>query len=338
MKITWAVLALLVAIGAGFGAGCIGTKHKTVISVPAENYMAIDVSAGPAASSYPVRYFATAEDVPGGATNDLYKTLHILMRRIPAGTFTMGSPETELGRFGNEAQRQVTLTKDYYIGVFEVTQKQWERVMGNWPSYFTNAVHRDTRPVELVSYYEIRENPDNSAITPNWPDSSQVHVNSFMGRLRAKTGLATLDLPTEAQWERAARAGTDTALNSGKNLTATGSCPNMTEAGRYWYNGGSGYTQNGTTAVGTAKVGSYLPNAWGLHDMHGNVFEWCLDWHEAYHAPTTDPAGAASGSYRVLRGGSCDDYARYCRSAYRFSSTPSFRNGSIGFRLSRTLP
>ena len=316
--------------------------------MPVEKYMAVDVSKGPAASSYPVRYFATAEDVPGGVTNDLYKTTSILMRRIPSGTFTMGSPEEELGRFDNETRRQVTLTQYFYIGVFQVTQKQWERVMGNWPSHFNNASYRDSRPVERVSYYEIRENPlpviddwrKGSAISPNWPDSSQVHADSFMGKLRAKTGLATLDLPTEAQLEYACRAGTTTALISGKNLTDDRNCRNMSEAGRYYYNHPGGYSSSSSasTDCGTAKVGSYLPNVWGLYDMHGNVWEWCLDWYKASPPGTTNPVGAASGAARVLRGGGWHSLARNCRSAFRGGYPPSLRHYYHGFRLSWTLP
>jgi formylglycine-generating enzyme required for sulfatase activity len=307
------------------------------VTPPGSDYLVIDLSGGPSASSYPVSYLSS---VPAGGWSDEYKTTKLVMRRIPAGTFTMGSPEGELGRWSAETQRQVTLTKDYYMGVFEVTQRQWERVMGNWPSRFNDTAYRDSRPVEQVSYYMIRENPNNSAISPNWPQSSQVHVDSFMGRLRAKTGLTTLDLPTEAQWEYACRAGTTTALNSGKNLTNEGSCPNMSEVGRYEYNhpGGWSGSPDVSTDGGTAKVGTYLPNVWGLYDMHGNVWEWCLDWYEDYHAPTTDPVGAASGSLRVERGGSWYYGAGYCRSACRLSLHPSGRYGNRGFRLSRTLP
>jgi formylglycine-generating enzyme required for sulfatase activity len=302
----------------------------------AGNYLVIDLSGGPSASSYPVSYMSAP---PSGGWTDEYKTTKLVMRRIPAGTFTMGSPADELGRYSDETQRQVTLTKDYYMGVFEVTQRQWELVMGNKPSYFNNSTYYASRPVERVSYHDIRENADsNSAISPNWPQSSAVGASSFVGKLRAKTGLASLDLPTEAQWERACRAGTGMALNSGKNLTNTGSCPNMSEVGRYWYNGGSGYSQGGDTSVATAKVGSYLPNAWGLYDMHGNAWEWCLDWYETYHAATTDPAGAASGSIRVSRGGGWGYFAYGCRSAIRYGSRPSYRYFSFGFRLSRTLP
>ncbi|MBP8655008.1 MAG: formylglycine-generating enzyme family protein [Kiritimatiellia bacterium] len=306
-------------------------------------YMVVNLSGGPEAESYPISYL---EEVPEGGWTDEYKTTKLVMRRIPAGAFTMGSPEGELGRDSNEPQHQVALTKDFYIGVFEVTQKQWERVMGTWPSYFTNAAYRETRPVEMVSYFEIRENPlpetdvysKGSAISPNWPQSNQVHADSFMGRLRAKTGLSTFDLPTEAQWEYACRAGTTTALNSGKNLTGTSTCTNVAEAGRYRYNGGSNDNPNGDTSVGSAKVGSYLPNAWGLYDMHGNVWEWCLDWYESTPAGALDPLGSASGSLRVPRGGSWINLARYCRSADRISNTPDYRNYSLGFRLSRTLP
>ena len=141
--------------------------------------------------------------------------------------------------------------------------------------------------------------------------------------LRTKTGLL-FDLPTEAQWEYACRAGTTTALNSGKNLTAEGKCPNMAEVGRYdgkQGDGRGGYSQH-------TKVGCYLPNAWGLYDMHGNVSEWCLDWLGDYPTEAVaDPAGADWGDYRVRRGGSwINGYAGacVCRSACRAGDYPRY--------------
>ncbi|NCC93545.1 MAG: formylglycine-generating enzyme family protein, partial [Opitutae bacterium] len=182
------------------------------------DYLVVDLSEGPDATNWPVSYLAAP---PVGGWTDEYKTTKLVLRRIPAGAFTMGSPEDELGREGDEPQHEVTLTKDFYIGVFEVTQKQWERVMGNWPSYFNNATYRDSRPVEQVSYYDVRENPANSDDPAvYWPSNDLVNADSFMGKLRAKTGEA-FDLPTEAQWEHACRAGTTNAMNRGKELTTT---------------------------------------------------------------------------------------------------------------------
>ncbi len=325
----------------GFVLGFLAMVGLAVLTARADTdtYMVIDLSEGPDATSYPVEYY---DEVPAGGWTDAYKTTKLVLRRIPAGTFMMGSPEDELGRESNEMQREVMLTQDFYMGVFPVTQKQWERVMGDWPSYFSNEDYRDARPVEQVNYFDIRENADsNSAISPNWPQSAEAGASSFVGRLRAKTGLTTLDLPTEAQWEYACRAGTATALNSGSNLTAMTSCPNMDEVGRYGENHPGGYSTSSSVSTdgGTAKVGSYLPNAWGLYDMHGNVWEWCLDWYTSSPPGTTDPVGAASGSSRVLRGGSWYSHARYCRSALRMNFTPDVRSFSIflGFRLSKTL-
>ncbi len=291
-------------------------KVTATESGTAGDYLVVDLSAGPSASSYPV---TTLTAIPAGGWTDEYKTTKLVFRRIPAGTFMMGSPVGELGReyaWGDETQHQVTLTQPFYVGVFEVTQTQWERVMGTWPSYFNNASYRDYRPVECVSYDMIRGSSDGAG----WPSNSNVDADSFMGRLRARTGKA-FDLPTESQWEYAGRAGTTTALNSGKNLTDVNQCPNMSEVGRYWYNGGSGYTQNGDTSVATAKVGSYLPNAWGLYDIHGNVWEWCLDWFPGYE-----------GSYRVFRGGSWYSYAGSCRAAIRNRDYPVNAYGNLGFR------
>ncbi len=286
-------------------------------------YLVVDLSRGAKADTYPVTYLS---DVPKKGWSDEYKTDKLVLRRIEPGTFVMGSPEGELGRQGNETQHEVTLTKAFYIGVFEVTQRQWERVMGDWPSHFNNEKCRDERPVEMVSYNDIR----GVNAGAGWPATNNVDAVSFMGRLRARTGQA-FDLPTEAQWEYACRAGTVTALNSGKKLTSEESCPNLSEVGRYKANSGGG-APNGDTRVGTAQAGSYPPNAWGLYDLHGNVWEWCLDWRGNYSGPESDPKGAASGSGRVFRGGCWFHIAFYCRSAYRLYSYPDYRGINYGFR------
>jgi formylglycine-generating enzyme required for sulfatase activity len=294
-------------------------------------YMAIDISGGPSAANYPVRYYASAADVPGGHTNDTYKTTNILLRLIPKGTFTMGSPLHESGRSTNETLHRVTLTKDFYMGVFEVTQRQWERVMGTWPAYFANATYRETRPVEQVSYYAIRENPanvDDPAV--DWPSNASVNASSFIGQLRAKTGLAGLDLPTESQWEYACRAGTTMQLNSGKSLTSGDGCTNLDVLARYGRPSGA---PADNTFSGTAPVGTYLPNAWGLYDMHGNVAEFCLDWLGTYPEPVTDPTGASSGTSRAARGGYWRYDANYCRSACRGLSGPGDSLGELGLRI-----
>ena len=347
----WVPAALLLA------AGCELAEVFRSTETPGL-YMIIDLSCGTDAASYPVTYLPA---VPHGGWTDEYKTAKLVMRKIPKATFMMGSQEGELVRQDRETQHQVTLTKAYYIGVFEVTQRQWELVMGNRPSYFTNAAYYATRPVEQVSYYDIRENPANYSISLNWPESSHVHVNSFMGKLRAKTGISTLDLPTEAQWECACRAGTTTELNTGYDLTSIENDLRMNEAGRYtgnsrgvkqyrhqkvldaimfWRRGPERvlHNRNDGMNMGTAKTGSYLPNAWGLYDMHGNVHEWCLDWVDTYPSTVTDPLGSSLGEYRVLRSGGWDGGSYGCRSASRVGGLPGDREKHTGFRAARTLP
>jgi formylglycine-generating enzyme required for sulfatase activity len=318
-------------------------------------YCAVNLVEGSLAETYPVYYYTSAEAVPDGVTNEIYKTTRLLMRRIgPTGGsgFLMGSPVNESGRTpAREAQVDVWLTKGYYVGVYEVTQGQWQQVMGDvrsWPSRWNNNDYKLTRPVEQVSYYDIRENPNNTDDAEvNWPSNDVVTANSFMGRLRSKTGLAGFDLPTEAQWEYACRAGTTGALNDGTvNITNNNSDARLDLLGRYQYNGGRVWNgsawedppQNCTTENATAAVGSYTPNVWGLYDMHGNVWEWCLDWFDDPLEGGEDPDGPESGTNRMWRGGAWFYSASNCRSAHRFSFGPATRSIYAGFRVFRALP
>ena len=270
-----------------------------------ELYCVIDLSGGPDAAWWPVSYLSS---VPSGGAVDTYKTTKLILRRIEAGSFIMGGGSSD-------GSRRVTLTKPFYMGVFEVTQKQWELVMGSWPGSSPSSSYGrgDAYPAYYVSYDDIR----GSSSGARWPASAAVDASSFLGRLRAKTGL-DFDLPTEAQWEYACRAGTTTKYYWG-----------VTMDGAYaWYWDNSGRT--------THPVGTRTPNAWGLYDMGGNVWEWCRDW-DGTLAYGTEPNGSASGSYRVIRGGGWYCYADSCTSSSRSYFGPSGRSNSSGFRLVRVL-
>ena len=223
---------------------------------------------------------------------------------IEPGTFMMGSPEDELGRNRYETQHQVTLTKGYYMQITEVTQGQWETVMGSNPSYFDEC--GENCPVEQVSW-----------------ENAQSFIEE-LNRMEASNGYS---LPTEAQWEYAARAGSTTAFaNGGITETKCNYDPNLDAMGWYCYNSDDK----------THPVAQKGPNAWGLYDMHGNVWEWCLDWWGIYpEESVTNPEGPTSGSFRVQRGGSCIDPvgAHSCRSAYRSSYNPDSPNYSFGLRI-----
>ena len=288
-------------------------------------YLVVDLSAGPEAKTYPV---SNLMDVPKGGWSDEYKTAKLVLRRIEPGTFVMGgTPKDESHR--------VTLTQPFYIGVFETTQRQWELVMGANPSEAKGGM----RPVEKVSYDAIRGKTEGT----KWPVSTDVDTGSFLGRLRARAGLG-FDLPTEAQWEYACRAGTTSAFNNGgdaeDDLRKVGRF-RMNQTERGWQESDTDLARHRPDRAGGfdawhTVVGSYLPNAWGLYDMHGNVWEWCLDWQGPSKEPTygTDPAGASSGSVHVRRGGSWDNGFHDCKSMNRLIAPPYYTSKNFGFRLS----
>ena len=215
---------------------------------------------------------------------------------VPAGTFTMGDANGD----ADETPHQVTLTKGFELGVYEVTQEQYEQVMGSNPSFFKGPQN----PVEQVSWNDAVEFCRKLSALPSEKSAGYVYR-----------------LPTEAEWEYACRAGTTTKYSFGDSES---------ELGDYaWYRDNSGGT--------THPVGQKQPNAWGLYDMHGNVWEWCQDWHGDYSkGSTTDPTGAASGSLRVSRGGCWYDYSVRCRSAYRYRYAPDYRSFNLGFRVLRS--
>ena len=268
-------------------------------------YCVIDLSAGANASSYPVIY----SDAPpsGGFNVNEYKTTKLVLRRIEPGAVM-----TDYGSC-------ITVTKPYYIGIFELTQKQYKLVMGGNPSELKG----DMRPVEQVSWDMIR---GNSAIY-NWPIVTNVHSTSFVGKLRERTGIA-FELPTEEQWEYACRAGTTSEFNNGGDME-----DEIDQLGRETNNrfdGRGGYSEHTT-------VGSYQPNAWGLYDMHGNIMEWCLDYYDK-DLSNGVIVSVGSSTDRVLRGGCWCTTAMGCTSAARLFGYPSYyKYCDMGFRLVGTL-
>ena len=323
-----------------------GNNTRAVVTAWAlENtpdYMVVDISAS--AQPNTQRYYPSPEFLPGGLlANTEYRTSSIVMRKIMAKDvqWTMGSTTLESLRWANdnrEATHKVMLTNNYYIGVFEVTQSQWENVATSRrvPSYFQNAEYRAMRSVEKVSYNEIRmaANGNNAKASDakEWPEPP--YAGSFLDLLRTKTGI-DFDLPGEAQWEFAARAGNgNTKWNDGSGIKNTEADENLDVLGRYNNNGGASSTTSSTAANGTAIVGTYKPNSWGLYDMHGNVWEWCLDGFTVDITSLNGGVYTGSSAQRVRRGGSHLGDSRYCRSAYRGPSEPTVNHdNTLGVRL-----
>lgn len=280
------------------------------------NYCVIDLSDGPSSSSYPVSFVAVPPQ--GGFNTEEYKTSKMVLKMIDPGEFT---GEYISGSNGSTTNKETfTLTKPFYIGLFEVTQKQWKLVMGSDPSY----VKGDMRPVEQVSYDAIR----GASAGAQWPSVNTVDADAFFGKLRSKTGI-DFDLPTEMQWEYACRAGARTFYSYGDSADGT----------YMWYSDNAGGQ--------THEVGTTQPNAWGVYDMHGNVAEWCLDWYgnlagyySAYNGYSSfiDYVGAYSGTYREVRGGCYGSSADVCGASTRtVNAKPSVAYKVVGFRVAKSF-
>ena len=233
----------------------------------------------------------------GQQPKEIINSIGMKLVLIPAGTFTMGSPMEEVGRQANETPHEVTISKSYYLGVFEVTQHEYEKVMGANRSVFKGAKN----PVDMVS----------------WDDAV-----SFCKKLsempEEKAAGRSYRLPTEAEWEYACRAGSTTSYSFGETAESLGEYA--------WFGKNS---ERKTHPVGEKK-----PNRWGLYDMHGNVWEWCQHVYETSPSgAATDPQGPNEGAYRVFRGGCWAYVAAYCRTGARFTYDPSSRTNRNGLRV-----
>ena len=224
---------------------------------------------------------------------------------VAPGSFQMGSPAVEKDRLETETPHTVRIGKGFWMGIHEVTQKQYAQVTGGDPAHFKG----DNLPVEKVSY-----------------DDALDFCRKLSALPQERAAGRTYRLPSEAEWEYACRAGTTTPFHFGDATNGT----NANHDGTKPY----GTSQNGPNLGKTVPVGSYPANAWGLHDMHGNVWEWCADWYGPLAADAvTDPKGADKGAGRVLRGGSWANAGKNCRAADRYGYDPSSRTNYLGFRV-----
>ena len=329
--------------------GNLADVQAVVTAWPLDNtpdYMVVDLTASKPDN---VRYYASTNFLPGGLMeNRKYRTTSIVMRKILAKgvRWNMGSGSSDSGRTTSndhlkEYLHEVTLTNNYYIGVFEVSQTQWTLVQTARPNaaQFYLSGYRAMRPVENVCYNEIRMAGNITSANANakeWPEPP--YTGSYLDLLRQKTDI-DFDLPSDAEWEYACRAGHgDNEWNNG--VTYMTSTLGSTLPGRHKGNGGNSSTAgnigyaNCSADNGTAVCGTYAPNDWGLYDMHGNVGEWCLDW---FKADLTGTDGSVvtvmTENNRVRRSGLGSDDAAHLRSAARTGNKPDLQHAFIGFRL-----
>ena len=313
------------------------------------DYMVVNLTA-----NKDVRWYTCEDALPGGVTNMAYRQSLLVLRKIRAAgiPWTMGI-SMENGRYGEasgltrpEVAHPVTLDHDYYMGIFEFTQGQWATLVADSrPAFFKNNNHWIRRPIENISYIHLMESRSNAAnANYTYPAKSLVPAPySYLELFRYKTGVAFM-LPSEAEWEYAARAanpeGTwgDGSL-IGSNNNTDGNLDNLARYARHDGKVPPDWADPTTTDApdngGTGYVGSYKANDWGLYDMHGNVWEMCLDWRIDDLTPNTtgDAAYVTTGTERVFRGGSWGNYARDCRASVRRSAVPSDRGWQKGFRV-----
>jgi formylglycine-generating enzyme required for sulfatase activity len=256
--------------------------------------------------------------LPGGMDLDLV--------RIPAGTFIAGAAMSDPFRQADEQLTTVTLTRDWYMGVTEITQGQWLSVMGAWPGL----------PPAPGPDGGAGLGTNLPAYNVSWNDT-QAFLSALNDHLTSSGQGLEVRLPTEAEWERAAKAGLNAQFSFGDvelDVLTPGCVSSPIADDSMWYCA----TQSGHP-VGTKMVGQKSPNAYGLFDMHGNVYEWCQDWYASYSSAgeATDPAGPVSGDFRVIRGGSWYNTAGFCRSSHRNSLISPVATDGLGFRLAASL-
>ena len=226
-------------------------------------------------------------------------TLQMRFHEIPAGCFLMGGKPDEMGSADNGTPHEVCISRSFYMQTSEVTQRQWQALMGENPALSGDC---PDCPVENVSWHDIQD---------------------FIRTLDPKGG-GRYRLPTEAEWEYAAGAGNETASANGPVIGSEGRDVNLEKVG--WYVGNAGGNPR--------PVASLRSNPWGLYDMRGNVWEWCRDWYGPYGTETlSDPEGPASGKHKIVRGGSFDNKPLACRAAVRNAFSPGHKGANLGFRL-----
>jgi len=301
------------------------------------DYMVVDMSES---STDRVRYYTSTNALPGGLFGNVaYRTTLLVLRKVPAKgvTWTMGSvsedgrnPDAASGT-DPEKTHEVVFDSNYYMAVFPTTQGQWAMIKGTTISATHIGEPRLLRPMESVSYCDVRENTSN-AENSTYQYPAGPHPSSFLGILRNRTGL-DFDLPSDAEWEYACRAGNGELYWGNGQYYANGKWNDSRVPGRYLYN-------SPTSTRTTAPVGSYEPNSWGIYDMHGNTFEWCLDWYKVDITSLSGAINTTDGTYyngstkmRVRRGGSFALPANYLRSACRYMDPATSRNQSNGFRV-----
>lgn len=306
------------------------------------DYMVVDLASS---SAQRVAYYVSTNALPGGLFgNSAYRTSKVVMRRIRARgkSFTMGAI-IEPGVYVREKSHTATLTNDFYIGVFELTQSQWWQVYTDTAVKAGCPVEGAQRPMEFVTYWRIREAANNSGNADHyWP--APPHGSSFLGLSRTRTICAQFpagvdfDLPGQAQWEYACRAGQGEGYwNNGAPITDKDADPAI--PGRYKGNqaipGNTSYATMGPDNC-TAIVGSYAPNGWGLYDMHGNVWEYCLDWYTSDSAVIGALGGGVNttvGTQRVRCGGSWYNTSGDSRSSMFYGQNPNSGAQYVGLRL-----